>query len=525
MGPEAAHVFETPGVYVVTLSATDGTNTVSNSCAQIVVQDPDLVFAGTNTICFSTGTNFAGCPSGAATHQVSSFSTAINTYQATGKRLLFKRGDTFTAGVSRAWITAAGPGTVGAFGTGAAPIMRNAGTTQIFLVGSSSPRNTRDWRIMDIKIDGASDTVKAHDNIAISAGGAVHEVLILRVNITGVHVGISANHYNLGAGTGDILYDGWNVQDSTLRGIPGCLAADGIQAGPAATEPAVCSWAMYMVGTRLAIQGNDADNQKTGGSHVIRSEFMQKGVIAHNRIANPGGTQHNIKLHASEWSKTDIRNPSGTGTYSELVVISDNDLIGSSAYMMSLGPQSNAYDERVRDLIVERNWVTMNSSGVTGIESSAVNVDIRNNLVNFTNSTYNTSGINVGRRGIEPSPTNVRIYNNTLYRSDSNGDAPACIKFGTTISATVMNNLCYMPLTSGPVMISGTPSVLVQSNNSTNAQVKSTFPGWVSTAPSTPTDFKLVGGSYALGKGVSVPVFSDFFLQTRTTNDLGAAVQ
>ena len=50
-GAVSAHVYERPGVYTVALTATDGTNTVSNSCAQIVVQDPDVVFAGTKTIC------------------------------------------------------------------------------------------------------------------------------------------------------------------------------------------------------------------------------------------------------------------------------------------------------------------------------------------------------------------------------------------------------------------------------------------------------------------------------------------
>jgi hypothetical protein len=36
-------------------------------------------------------------------------------------------------------------------------------------------------------------------------------------------------------------------------------------------------------------------------------------------------------------------------------------------------------------------------------------------------------------------------------------------------------------------------------------------------------DYKLTSGSYALGIGASVPVFSDFFLQTRAGFDLGAA--
>jgi hypothetical protein len=522
MGPEAAHVFETPGVYVVTLSATDGTNTVSNSCAQIVVQDPDLVFAGTSTICFSANSvptaGSGGCPSGAAVYQQPSFSTAVNTYQGTGKRLLFKRGDTFSTGINRAWITVEGPGTIGAFGTGAAPIMRNGGTTQMLLIGNGKPRNIHDWRFMDFTIDGASDTNASHDNTPISAGGSAHQITFLRLNIINSQRGILANHYNLGAGSGDILYDSWTVQDSTIRGIQKCLDASGLGGA--------CDWRLYMVGTHLAIQGNDLDNEDTGGSHVVRSEFMQKGVISHNRLANAGGTQHALKLHSSEWAKTDIRNPAGTGTYSEFNVISDNYIIGhNNSYTVSLGPQSSTYDERVRDIIFERNWLVSGAGTTADVESSATSSTFRNNIVDLTHSTYNPAGFLIGRRGIEPVPESITIYNNTIYRSDTNSDGPACIEFGTTISATVKNNLCYMPLATGPVMISGTPTVLVQSNNSTNTQVKSTFPGWISATPLTPTDFILTGSSYALGKGVPVPVHSNFFLQTRTTFDLGAMGQ
>ena len=93
-GPVSAHVYERPGTYYVTLEATDGTNTVSNSCAKIVVQDPDVVFSGANTICVSATAptpvqGAGGCPPGANTAVQPDFAAAISSYAKTGKRVLF----------------------------------------------------------------------------------------------------------------------------------------------------------------------------------------------------------------------------------------------------------------------------------------------------------------------------------------------------------------------------------------------------------------------------------------------------
>lgn len=120
-GPVTGHVYETPGTYTVTMSVTDGVNTVTKT-GTIVVQDPDVVYAGTATICISHSGNFTGAPAGAT--QVNRAAdtdmyAAWNTYKASNKRILFCKADSWTASAT---ISAAGLSTtiIGGYGTGVA---------------------------------------------------------------------------------------------------------------------------------------------------------------------------------------------------------------------------------------------------------------------------------------------------------------------------------------------------------------------------------------------------------------------
>jgi hypothetical protein len=92
-GPLAAHVHKTPGTYTVVVN--DAANTVSYQC-QIMMQDPEVVFAGAKTACFSASGNFSGCPAGAAqvtinnVVRVAAEVTAANSV----RRLLLRRAET-----------------------------------------------------------------------------------------------------------------------------------------------------------------------------------------------------------------------------------------------------------------------------------------------------------------------------------------------------------------------------------------------------------------------------------------------
>lgn len=513
IGPLSSHVFETPGTYAVTLTVKDGANTVVNNCTRIVVLDPDVVFSGTNTVCFSTSGNFSGCPTGAARVQTSNFASAVNTYAASGKRLLFGRGEVFSA-ASAAKILVNGPGIIGAYGATnvAKPVFRRLSSPYdaIFSLGQNTPTLIGDWRIMDIDLDGQN--LKEGYNKGIDAAGQFDQLLALRLNIRGVWRGIAASHWSLPAGRA--IFDGWAIVDSTITGIVGCNSLGNYN----------CDWRIYLSGVRHAMQGNSLDNEDTGGSHVIRNEYLNKALIQNNYIARAGVGQHAIKLHAWKWAGGSGGN-SVAGVYTQNVVISDNWIVGGiNPWTVSIGPQNNVSDERVRDVIFERNYITAGTGTQIGVESSASRSTYRNNIVNLGSISDHHTGFWLSRRGVEPMPDDLNVFNNTLF-SNMAGDFKGFDVVDAT-NVTIKNNLGYAPLSQYTIqMISGVGAGgLIVSNNTTDVQLKNTDPGWSNSTPSNPVDFKLNSNSYAAGSGATLPVFSDFFGLQRSANDLGAAI-
>jgi len=121
----------------------------------------------------------------------------------------------------------------------------------------------------------------------------------------------------------------------------------------------------------------------------------------------------------------------------------------------------------------------------------------------------------VGKRGVEPNPTNIRVFNNTIY-SGSKGDFIAVdIDPGVT-NISVLNNLGSAPSASKPSLISG-----MTTTQSSNLLKNSPSALFGNTNPSAPASFGLTSGSPARDVGTAVPVFSDFF---GTPRPLGSAI-
>lgn len=534
-GPVTAHVYETPGTYFVLLNITDGTNSAANSCTQIVVQDPEVVFAATNTTCVARTTGFGGCPSGAQQVTETSFPAAISKYAKTGRRVLFKRGDVFDA-ATEARLTETGPGTVGAFGSGALPRIQMTGNTNVLGFSSVDTPAFKDWRIMDLDMDGMGGNATIGTGIGDTSGG-IAQITVLRLTYRNMNnaIGFSIdllNYLNNAAiannhpDQGGHMLDQVAVVDSTV--LPGANTV----------------YSAYDSGNRIAFMGNSFDNGgNAGGSHITRWPYLNKAVISNNSFSRPGSSRLSIKLHGPGWNAvsndgvfdptaTHPRNgpndwsnyslaASGDG-YSKYVVISDNKFVeAANPWSVDIGPEDAFNDERVHDVIFERNWFVANSASQVSLRISASEITVRNNVHDLSNGSNSQTGVVITKDGIVPAPDQVRVYNNTFYSSYAvPSDQFVGVQIDSAVThVTARNNLAYAPNATHPLMfLNGCGACLSQSNNSTDSQIT------IASPPVSSTDWTLTAASYAINAGTATPAWSDFYLKTRPLGaiDIGA---
>ena len=154
---------------------------------------------------------------------------------------------------------------------------------------------------------------------------------------------------------------------------------------------------------------------------------------------------------------------------------------------------------------------------MVGLIASIQDSAIRDNVIDTSAST-DATGIEVGQRGIETPPNNVQIYNNTIY-SSAGGWFTGIHLDSTVTSSIVRNNIIYNP--SGGTAVSAGSNT--HDHNTGDVASLTTSPNFTSTSPFNPSNAKIRSGSYAIGAGSSVPVWSDFFgVPQPATRDLGA---
>ena len=491
IGGVAAHLYVTPGVdtaYVATVTAHSGSNTASCQLG-VTAYDPagSNGFAGTKTTCVSSsGTPVAGsggCPAGAAVVHSSSESAVVNT-SLNNKRILFKCGDTFSGGANLGGTKFS----IGAYGSCQGtqtnrPILHGALT-----IGTGT---ATDGRIADLDFESSG-------NYAITSGYP-----------SGSNLNGPMTLYNLTSNGNNTAYywsqgTQWGLIDSVMTGM-GSKIGTFVNYGQ--NNYAKGSSPPYMNINYQALLGNSFNGTgaaiSSSGIEVVRIAACRMCVIQNNTIENANNIGAVLKLHNGNTFHT---RATWVGQYTEFVEISDNLFAGSSgAQLVETSPQNGVTDERLRNIVVERNLfsATTGAQGGRQILVSAVNETVRDNAFNGTMANP-TLGIQVAERGIEPVPQGVEVYNNTCYGGG------ACAGFSgqnftaAGINSYAKNNLLYTP--------SGNRSA-VENNGSGNTIGNNT----VSSA-SNPS-FSNASGSYSFiadfkptanySGGASVPVWYD----------------
>lgn len=474
-GAVAGHVFERPGVYTIKVRARDSTRMETGGSIQVSVQDPDSAFSGDRTTCFSTSGDFTGCPVGASQVSDSSINAALGPRVATGRRLLLRRGDTFSGSGMR--INVPGPGTVGAFGSGAKPIILATG--EVFPISDRVP-NVSDWRIMDLDVRGRGN---ADASIATVAGRASH-LLFLRVRGDSLGGGLHASssiidYWNANGYPGHDIVDGYTIQECELTDLVGGGGHN----------------FSFIASRRFLFLGNRYWNS-TGGEHVLRTPWIERGFLAANDLGGAPAPRHVVKMHAPKFAEAGV----GMGKYTEKVILSDNVFRGDGGHQwtVAIGPQNDQFDERVRDVLVERNQFTSGPAVQMALLLWAQDVSVRNNL--FDRGAFNIC-MEVGPRGIEPPPRRVVLANNTCR---STGPAPRLASLAATADqVSVFGNL-LAGAQAGQMLAGGGAAAAISGNN-----LATTAAGFAATSPVAWWDFRPGTSSPALGAGS--PAFARFW--------------
>lgn len=149
------HCFETPGTYTVRGKISDGVNS-GQAEITVVVQNPDAVFSGANTVCLHMGGGASGGPAGCTYTDVSSGSwpTILP-----NRRYLLNRGNDFSARGALLVSGSAGGSIIrfGAYGSGAKPIVASMAINNVG-IPTSSAWATEDIAVADIFSTGAVTT-------------------------------------------------------------------------------------------------------------------------------------------------------------------------------------------------------------------------------------------------------------------------------------------------------------------------------------------------------------------------------
>lgn len=525
-GPVTAHVFETPGTYTVTLTVKNSSGTIGTDTQSITVTNPDTVFAGTLTTCISTGTNFTGCPSGATQRPniTTTLSAELDSATEAGERVLLRRGDTWTMTSGPSLSDNDGPVHIGAFGSCSSPdslgICSNAPAITISGAVSFFPsgQQKKDWRVTDLSLSNSSKT-----GLFTNMGGGKN-ILVMRIHTQG---------FGAGYAIGQWRYDDMDYADG--HAIVSSKFEDVLDMG------------IWAGGERMSIMGTVVPS--TDDQHTVRIWQAYQSVISHNIFSGSGSVTHYgghaLKFHGPAEADSSTDNGkvgtfaetgnAGLRNHTQFSVISNNVFGGSGPWTVMLSPQNTVYDERLSDIIFEKNklFAVYDPQGsgtpLNGMHVVGRYISVRNNIFDGTGSTDGYWAILVDQMADEATtewpPLGHRIYNNTVYGNSAvNVDAGGVdVTTGGLISDTIVrNNLVSFPVTTnGSSVIRDTSGYATASNNLLTSTAYLIDPN---NATILSRDFSLTSSSTAaIGQGYVVPVLDDFEGTLRgSTFDIGA---
>lgn len=494
--PVGSHVYEVADgagdqTFTAKVYVTDGATTDS-ATQSITVRDPNGALGYASTLVVSNTTDFTGAPAGATElPSTSDYDAAINTTAGSGsthQRVLFRRSHTFT-GSTPATFNVAGPVHVGAFGTGAAPLIETG------FNGNLNNVSADNVSFADLEMDGNSGSASR----GVNASAQLDNLLVLRCDV---------HHFTYtviyAADVAATIHNGVFIHDSTCRNATG--AGGNVVFGGA---------------KNIGIMGCLIDDG-TSAEHILRQTYMNVGVVGHSYLLNAAANKHTVKLHMSHVTSSDADG----GVTHFFVFIQDRFKGGTnSEWVIGLGPQNEVNNEHVEDGILDSCWFEGEATTQRWLKIWAGRITVRNCLFHLTPhlSLPRTVAIDIEVRGGETNAhDDCEFYNNTFYSAEADLFEP--IKINTGSGHIVTNNLGYGPNSTGQDFVSGA-GAWTESNNTSaaNILVDPKFARSNGDGTGTLTDpdhFKIRSGqsSHAEGTGIATTNLMSFFVPTTRIN-------
>jgi len=351
-GPLAAHVYNNPGTYTVSLTVTHVASNTSNYAEyEVVIPDANDVYPGTQTICVAPDSDWAGAPAGASL--VTSLS--INGWDTNNRRIMLKRGQAGNYGSFSANYNVDNV-LVDAFGEGSAPVLTSIGTQ-----GNTPPSaNAAQTRL---KFRGLHVT----GNVGTSLGG--NGFMLHQCTMTTGAISI--------AGTLEYFTGQTGYNFATPKRI---FLSEVTMAGTT-SSPHVSIYGAYTHGAIIGCQTGQAVE------HSIRPFLSYKMVYSENYI--PGGAvdaiRHCLKMqglglnaYSDNWNDGGIN-----GAFISAQVVVGGNRFGSSGnnnqWITTVGPENSTSAQGTEDIIFDGNDYYNNAGSNSDLNATGRRITARNN--------------------------------------------------------------------------------------------------------------------------------------------------
>lgn len=493
--PITVHVYETPGTYTARMWAWDGTTVAGPVSSTVTVTDPDVVYAGALTTVVSTSGTFTGAPSGSTQVTSSNFSTAMSTYGGSGKRVLFRSGETFTAATGYAVSNSAVNGVyIGKFGGSTKPTIQvtAAGVTPISCNSTAGNASANGWRVTGIKIDANSSA--GCIGISMASAQTSSADANVKTRTLGNHV---IHDLEVVGALGAVSLGCAHMITSKLNATNinyGVSQAGGIGLFSAAAP-------------RHAVVDSYIDANH-GGEHCIRSQGADYEIMLSNTLLRPAATKSNLTLRG--WQVATQTN-GVVSLYRAargcLIDMTTMDTAKEAGAYSTVAPQNSSSNEPLMHFVMERCRFDGMYDAV-GLKITCDDFVLRGNI--FTRQAAAPTAnymVEVSNKNAQMTQqtNNVRIIGNSFYSASAAG-CSAVIAQSAVTNVSMTGNVAYAPSSTKTGANNGTaPSLVVDQSvgvtlayNSSNAQMKSTDPLWVNTAGGR-DGFKLQAGSPYVG--------------------------